>query len=266
MVNWDLLAMLIDTHCHLDFSEFDRDREEVLARAREAGVEYIINVGSTLENSRAASGLSKKFPAVFSSVGIHPHDAKDFSESNLLEIKELSKNPKVIAIGEVGLDFYRNLSEENVQEEAFRKFIGLAKERNLPLIFHCREAKGDFLRILKEESFPQMRGVVHCFSGDGIFLKACLDLGFYVSFTCNVTYKKADNLRQVLKLVPQDRFMLETDAPYLSPEGFRGKRNEPYQVRHLAEYIAKIKSVTFEEISQATTENAKRLFGLEGIC
>ncbi|MDP1852746.1 MAG: TatD family hydrolase [Candidatus Omnitrophota bacterium] len=255
--------MLIDTHCHLDFPEFDADREEVIRRAKDSGVEYIINVGSSLENSRAAVKLSKEYPAVFASVGIHPHDAKDFSEDNLLEIKELSKNPKVIAIGEVGLDFYRNLSEESVQEEVFRKFIGLAKERNLPLIFHCREAKADFLRILKEESFPQMRGVMHCFSGDKDFLRECLDLGLYVSFTCNVTYKKADNLCQVLKLVPQDKLMLETDAPYLSPEGFRGKRNEPYQVKLLAETIAKIRSVTFGEIAEATTVNAKKLFGLD---
>ena len=255
--------MLIDTHCHLDFPEFDADREEVIRRAKDSGAEYIINVGSSLENSRAAVKLSKEYPEVFASVGIHPHDAKDFSEDNLLEIKELSKNPKVIAIGEVGLDFYRNLSQDYVQERAFRKFIGLAKEQNLPLIFHCREAKADFLRILKEESFPQMRGVMHCFSGDEIFLKSCLDLGFYISFTCNVTHKKAENLRQVLKLVPQDKLMLETDAPYLSPEGFRGKRNEPYQVKLLAETIAKIRSVTFGEIAEATTVNAKKLFGLD---
>lgn len=255
--------MLIDTHCHLDFPEFDADRQEVIRRAKDSGVNYIINVGSSLENSRAAVKLSNEYPEVFASAGIHPHDAKDFSESNLLEIKELSKNPKVIAIGEVGLDFYRNLSEESAQEEAFRKFIALAKERNLPLIFHCREAQGDFLRILKEESFGQMRGVVHCFSGDEIFLKACLNFGFYVSFTCNVTYKKADNLRQVLKLVPQDRFMLETDAPYLSPEGFRGKRNEPYQVKLLAEYVAKIRQVDFKDISETTANNARILFGLK---
>lgn len=254
--------MLIDTHCHLDFPEFDADREGVMARAKEAHVEYIINVGSSLENSRAAVKLSKEFPAVFASVGIHPHDAKDFSQDNLLEIKELSKNHKVIAIGEVGLDFYRNLSEEHVQEHAFRKFIGLAKEQNLPLIFHCRQAQADFLRILKEESFPGIRGVVHCFSGDKDFLRECLDLGFYISFTCNVTYKKADNLRAVLKLVPEERLLLETDAPYLSPEGFRGKRNEPYQVKLLAEYIAKIRNTTLDEISQATTENTKRLFGI----
>lgn len=252
--------MLVDTHCHLDFPEFNDDREEVIKRAKAAGVEYIINVGSSLENSRAAIKLSQSYPQVFASVGIHPHDAKDFSETNLLEIKELSKNHKVIAIGEVGLDFYRNLSEENVQEEAFRKFINLAKEKNLPLIFHCRDAQADFLRILKEESFPRMRGVVHCFSGDSDFLKQCLDLGFYISFTCNITYKKADNLRQVLKLAPLDRLLLETDAPYLSPEGFRGKRNEPCQVKLLAEYITKIRNTAFDEIAQATTENARELF------
>ncbi|MEK6715652.1 MAG: TatD family hydrolase [Candidatus Omnitrophota bacterium] len=256
--------MLIDTHCHLDFPEFDADREGVMARAKEAHVEYIINVGSSLENSRAAVKLSQEFTAVFASAGIHPHDAKDFSEAAFNEIKELAKNnTKVIAIGEVGLDFYRNLSPKEIQEEAFRKFIGLAKERNLSLIFHCRQAQADFLRILKEESFPQMRGVVHCFSGDEIFLTACLDLGFYVSFTCNITYKKADNLRQILKVTPLDRLLLETDAPYLSPEGFRGKRNEPMQIKLLAEETSKIRQVSFKDVSEITTNNARILFGLK---
>lgn len=256
--------MLIDTHCHLDFPEFDIDREEVMARAKEAHVEYIINVGSSLENSRAAVKLSQEFPAVFASVGIHPHDASDFNQAAFNEIKELAKNNnRVIAIGEVGLDFYRNLSPKEIQEEAFRKFIGLAKKQGLPLIFHSRQAQADFLRILKEESFPGMRGVVHCFSGDEDFLRECLDLRLYISFTCNVTYKKADNLRQVLKVTPLDRLLLETDAPYLSPEGFRGKRNEPYQVKFLAEEAANIKQVSFKDISEATTNNARILFGLK---
>lgn len=256
--------MLIDTHCHLDFGEFDADREEVIRRAKEAGVEYIINVGSSLENSRAAAELSKKFPAVFASAGIHPHDAKDFSPAAFNEIRKLAKtNNRVIAIGEVGLDFYRNLSPKEVQEEAFRQFIRLAKELNLPLIFHCRDAKEEFLRILTEENFSGMRGVVHCFSGDEVFLKQCLDLGLYISFTCNITYKKADNLRALVKNMPLNRLLLETDAPYLSPEGFRGKRNEPLQIKLLAEHIAKIRGANFGEIAQTTTENTKRLFGID---
>lgn len=255
--------MLIDTHCHLDFSEFDVDREAVLVRAKEAGVEYIINVGSSLQNSRAAVSLANKYPSIFASVGIHPHDASDFDPASFDQIKELAKNNKrVIAIGEVGLDFYRNLSPKDIQEESFRQFIRLSKELNLPLIIHSRQAQQETLAILKEERYSALRGVVHCFSGDKDFLSECLSLGLYISFTCNVTYKKADSLREVLKLVPQDRLLLETDAPYLSPEGFRGKRNEPCQVKLLAEYIAQLKQVSFKDISEITTENTRNLFGV----
>lgn len=255
--------MLIDTHCHLDFPEFDIDREEVIKRARESGVEYVINVGSSLENSRAAVKLSKEFSAVFASVGIHPHDAKNFTPEAFNEIKELAKNnDKVIAIGEVGLDFYRNLSGGDMQEEVFRQFIRLSKGLSLPLVVHSRQAQSNTLSILKEERFSSMRGVVHCFSGDKSFLRECLDLGFYISFTCNLTYKKADNLREIFKMVPPDRLLLETDAPYLSPEGFRGRRNEPAFVRNLAEFIAQLSGRALNAVAEATTDNARSIFSL----
>lgn len=255
--------MLIDTHCHLDFSEFNLDRDDVLKRARDAGIEYIINIGSSLENSRASVALSEEYTSIFATVGIHPHDAKHFSEEDSSQIRELANNDRVVAIGEVGLDFYRNFSERAIQEEAFRKFIKLAEEKNLPLIIHSRAAQDDILRILKEERFASMRGVVHCFSGDEIFLKECLAMDFFVSFTCNITYRKAENLRNLVKLTPLSKLLLETDAPFLSPEGFRGKRNEPMQVKLLAETIAGIKQISFNEIAKVTTQNTKGLFGLD---
>lgn len=252
--------MLVDTHCHLDYPEYDTDRDEVITRAKAAGVEYIVNVGSSIEGSRRSVELAKKYPGVYAVVGIHPHEADSASEEIKKEIKLLSAKDKVVAIGEAGLDYYRNFSKPENQKPLFIFHIGLAKEKKLPLVMHSRQADVDTIGIIKE-NIP-FKGVIHCFSGGDKFLKSCLDLGLYVSFTCNVTYKKAGALRDVVKLVPLDRLMLETDCPYLSPEGFRGKRNEPSYVKLLAEQIALIKGLTFEEVSRVTTTNAESLFGI----
>ncbi len=250
--------MLVDTHCHLDFPEYDTDRDQVIERAKSSGVEYIINVGSSIEGSRRSAELAKKYPGVYAVVGIHPHEADSVSEEIKEEIKVLSGKGKVVAIGEAGLDYYRNFSKADNQKPLFIFHIKLAKEKNLPLVMHSRQAEEDTINIIRE-NMP-FNGAVHCFSGDEKFLKSCLDFGLYVSFTCNVTYKKAGNLRDIVKLVPLDRLMLETDCPYLSPEGFRGKRNEPSYVKLLAEHVAAIKGLTFEQISEATTANAENLF------
>jgi TatD DNase family protein len=253
--------MLIDTHCHLDFPDFDPDRDSIVAHARAAGVAGIINVASSLQGSRDAVALSKLYPDVYATVGIHPHDAKDCSESAWFEIKDLVREKKVVAVGEVGLDFYRNLSEPKVQQEVFRKFISLALEVRLPLIVHSRLAQEATLAILKENDGWTATGVViHCFSGDVDFLKTCLDLGFFVSFTCNITYKKAPSLRDVVRFVPLDRMFLETDAPFLAPEGKRGKRNEPANLVELAREVARIKQIDFETVCAQTTQNAKQFF------
>jgi len=252
--------MLIDTHCHLDFSPFDPDRDAVIQRAKEAGITYFINIGSTLESSIASCELASKYPEVYATVGMHPHDADSFNVQVEKRLKDLAGAKKVVAIGETGLDYYRNLSGQNNQKEAFNKQIKLAKDLNLPLVIHCRQAEIEIMRILKV-AMP-LRAVVHCFSGDENFLKECLDCGFFISFTCNITYKKAQGLRDMVKLTPLDRLMLETDAPYLSPEGFRGKRNEPLQIKLLAEEVSKIKGVSFEEIANKTTQNAKKFFSL----
>lgn len=252
--------MLIDTHCHLDFPEFDNDRDEVILRARDKGIEYIINIGSSLEGSRKSLELSQKYDFIYATVGIHPHEADKFEEKIGLEIEQLAKKDKVIAIGETGLDYYKNYSQRENQKSLFMWLVQLARNLRLPLVIHNRQAESDTLKILKEVMPP--KAVVHCFSGDENFLKECVDLGFSISFTCNLTYKKAQDLRNLVKLVPLERLMLETDAPFLPPEGFRGKRNEPMYVRYLAEEISRIKEVSLDGVAKITTANAKKFFNL----
>jgi TatD DNase family protein len=256
--------MLIDTHCHLDFPEFDADRDLVLERARAAGVGLIINVGSSIRGSQEAVGLAARYENVFASIGVHPHDAKECDEKALSVAEGLLAAKKVVAIGEVGLDYYRNLSLPQRQAAVFRSFIELAKKRHLPLIIHSRQAQEDTLAILKEADLKKLCGiVVHCFSGDMDFLKKCLDLGFFVSFTCNVTYKKAQPLRDIVRLVPLENMFLETDAPFLAPEGKRGERNESAYMVALAQEVGRIKGIDFEKVCFQTTQNAARFFKLE---
>jgi TatD DNase family protein len=250
--------MLVDTHCHLDFPEFDQDRDEVIERAKSQGIDYIVNIGASLEGSRRSVELAQKYSSIYATVGIHPHEADNFNPEIEKEIKDLAKKDKVVAIGEIGLDYFKGYSKKENQLPLFLNLIKLGKELKLPLVIHTREAQADTLRILKEAQ--PVKAVVHCFSGDKAFLKECLDLGFLVSFTCNVTYKKAAGLREIVKVAPLDSLLLETDAPYLSPEGLRGKRNEPAQVRLLAELVAKLKGLKFEEVAEATTLNARRFF------
>lgn len=274
--------MLIDTHCHLDFPPFDPDRDAVIQRAKIAGITYFINIGSTLESSQASCELANKYSEIYATVGVHPHDADTFDQAAEDKLKTLAKNSKVVAIGETGLDYYRNLSSQQNQKKAFIKQVELAKNLDLPLVIHSRQAETEVMQILK--SAMPLRAVIHCFSGDENFLKSCLDCGFFISFTCNITYparvsnrgrdpatgnkesqrdKKAQNLREMVRLTPLNKLMLETDAPYLSPEGFRGKRNEPFQIKLLAEEVSRIKGVSFEEIADRTTQNAKGFFNLK---
>ncbi len=253
--------MLIDTHSHLDFPQFDADREAVLARANDNGVRFVVNVGSSLAGSRAAVLMAQKYSQLYAVVGIHPHEADACGEAEVRMIEELAKDPKVVGIGEAGLDYYKNFSRPDKQRELFPLQVRLAAKLSLPLVIHCRQAENDCLKILKE-NMP-LKAVVHCFSGNLEFLEECLGMGFFVSFTCNITYKKAENLRDAVRAAPLDRIFLETDAPYLSPEGFRGKRNEPSFVKHLAEYIAGLKGISFEEVAAATSANAVNFFRLK---
>lgn len=254
--------MFIDTHAHLDFPDFDSDRDNLINRLPQDDVDAVISVGSSLKGSVASVELAKKYPPVYASVGVHPHDASDINSDTFGRIKELSSSEKVVAIGEVGLDFYRLLSPAEKQKEAFVKFIELSYLSGLPLIIHSRQAEQDTIEILKVNAKGSLRGVVHCFSGSRDFLKDCLDLGLFISFTCNITYKKSDTLRELVKFTPFDRMLLETDCPYLSPEGMRGKRNEPANVKVLAQIVAQLRGCAIEEVAGKTSENAKTLFGL----
>jgi len=252
--------MLIDTHCHLDFKDFDADRPQVIQRALKAGVGQFIDIGATLDSSAEACALADKYQEVYASVGLHPHDADTFDQQSQEKLRQLASGKKVVAIGETGLDYYRNLSAKESQKQAFLKQIDLAKDLNLPLVIHCRQAEEDTLKILK--SALPLRAVIHCFSGERGFLEECLLCGFFISYTCNITYKNSSSLRQMVELTPLDRMMLETDSPYLSPDGFRGKRNEPAQIKLLAEVVSRIKGVDFETIASETTRNAKGFFKL----
>ncbi len=266
--------MFVDTHCHLDFPEFDQDRDEVIRRAKDEGIGYIINVGASLSGSKKALELSRQHNFIYATIGLHPHEADKFDDKVAATIEKLAREDKVVAIGETGLDYYlsaarlpdgqgqagKNYSKAENQKALFRYLVKLAKDSGLPLVIHNRQAQDDTLKILNE--VMPMKAVVHCFSGDENFLKKCLDSGFFISFTCNITYKKAKDLRTLVKLIPLDRLMLETDAPFLPPEGFRGKRNEPAYVKFLAEEVARIKEVGLEEVAGITTDNARRFFNL----
>ncbi|MFH0827400.1 MAG: TatD family hydrolase [Candidatus Omnitrophota bacterium] len=257
-MNSELRTQLIDTHCHLDFPEFDADREEVIARAKEQGIEAMVNIGSSLKATERSLQLAKQYDFIYATAGIHPHEADKFSSKDEQTFLEFLKQEKVVAVGEIGLDYFKNYSRPENQRTLFRTLLRLAKERDLPLVIHCRQAEQDTLKILKE--FEILEAVVHCFSSGADFLKECLDSGFFVSFTCNITYKKAEGLRDVVRVTPLERLLLETDAPFLPPEAFRGQRCEPLYVRHLAEEIARIKEISVDEVARVTTHNAKTFF------
>lgn len=268
--------MYIDTHCHLDFKDYDEDREAVIARAKEKGVDYIIDVGSNLESSRRAVELAARHDMIYASVGIHPHDARDVSacgaERSLPEggcgfddIEYLASRDKVLAIGEVGLDYFRNLSPQKAQRDAFISFLRLKNKLKLPVIIHIREAHQDALEILRAEDIAPIKGVIHCFSGDKSNAKAYLDMGLDISFTCNITYKKSEALKDVAKYVPIENILLETDAPFLPPQDLRGERNEPAHIIHIAEELAKIKGLSIEDVARITSLNAKALFKIGSV-
>jgi TatD DNase family protein len=251
--------VLIDTHCHLDMEAFDDDRSEVLKRAGEARIKYLINAGSDRDGNIRGLGLSKEYPNVYSAVGIHPHDAKTLDESLYRELKKWAKEPKVVAVGEIGLDYHYLHSPKGVQIEAFRRQAALARGLGLPIIVHSREAKNDTLRVLREET-TGTPGVLHCFSGDIDMAQKAMELGYYISIAGPVTFKNAAELREVAGFVPDEFLLIETDAPYLTPVPLRGKRNEPSFLRHTAEVVAEIRGVNISDLARITTHNAMRLF------
>lgn len=261
--------MLIDTHVHLDSKEFQGDVTNVLARARAAGVAKMINVGYDALSSRRGIDLSRMNQEIFVAVGIHPHNALGFDIEAYQQILTLASHKKVVAIGEIGLDYYylkrssqySNYPSREHQIIAFEQMMDLALELKLPVIIHAREADADILAILKSYS-PEVTGVIHCFSGDFDFASQVLDLGFAISFTGNITFKNNDKLREVVTRIPLGSIMIETDCPDLAPEPYRGKRNEPSLVVKIAEKIAEIKQVSFSEVARTTTRKAEKLFNL----
>ncbi|NQT46769.1 MAG: YchF/TatD family DNA exonuclease [Candidatus Omnitrophica bacterium] len=255
-------SKIIDTHAHLDFPQFDSDRPQVIERAKKAGVEYMVNVGSSLEGSRRSVELAGISKFIYATVGIHPHDAAKVDDKVFAELELLAKGERVVGIGEIGLDYYKSKVPKGLQQEAFRRFLDLAVRLKLPAIIHNRDADDDTLTILKEFSAKGLKGVMHCFSGDEEYLKECLGLGLYVSFTCNITFKNAKRLREVCCNTPIERLMLETDCPFLAPQVVRGSRNEPANLRYLVELLAELKGLTVEDVARITTYNAKSFFSI----
>ncbi len=254
-----MTPFLVDTHAHLDFNVYDGDRDQVVYRANEADVRAIITIGIDLVSSRKAVSLAEKYSSVYAAIGIHPHDVVAAGEDDLEQLASLAQHPKVVAIGEVGLDFFRNLSPPEVQRRYFRNFLDLSLRTDKPLIIHTRDADEAMLSMLGEKSRPSWQGVFHCFSGDARMAEKVLAMGFYISFTGVVTFK---NFRAVelLRQIPLERLLLETDCPFMTPEPHRGKRNEPAYVHYIAQKIAEIKGIDYEKVAYTTSQNFERLF------
>jgi TatD DNase family protein len=254
--------MLIDSHAHIQGKEYAGETEAVIARALEAGVATIIAVGGAgdMSSNNQAVALAAQFENVYATVGMHPHDAKDVGVDELRSLRELASHPKVVAVGETGLDYYYNHSPHDVQRRVFAQFIHMARETELPIVVHERDAAKEAEELLRCEGAEKLRGVIHCFTGDYEAARAYLDLGFYLSFTGIITFKNAEPLREVVRKVPLERMFVETDSPYLTPVPHRGKRNEPAYVCFVAETIAKVKGVELAEVARVTSENVKKLF------
>jgi TatD DNase family protein len=257
-----VFLLLFDTHVHLNAEQFNEDVEEVIERAKEAGVEYMVVVGFDRPTINRALELVEKYDFLYASVGWHPVDAIDMEEEDLQWIEELASHPKVVAIGEMGLDYHWDKSPKSVQQEVFRKQIQLAKRVKLPIVIHNREATQDIVDILREESAQEVGGIMHCFSGSAEVAQQCIDMNFYISLGGPVTFKNAKKPKEVAKEIPLDNMLVETDCPFLAPHPYRGKRNEPAYVRLVAQQIAEIKEISVEEVEEITTKNAKRLFGI----
>jgi TatD DNase family protein len=272
--------MFVDSHCHIDGPEYDTDRDEVIARALEVGVTTMLNVGTGDPHSgvfERAVALAEQHPEVYCAIGVHPHDAKLFDEAAQQRLIDLAKqSSRVVAWGEIGLDYHYDHSPREVQREVFRRQLGIARELNLPVVIHSRAADEDTIAIVREHGGTGVSpvnhaedaratprtGVLHCFGGSLQMAEQAIELGFFISFAGNLTFKKADDLRAIARKLPLDRLLVETDCPYLTPVPFRGKRNEPARVVETAKFLAELKGVSLEEVGKVTTENFARLFGV----
>lgn len=257
------VVVLIDSHSHIDMRQFDKDRDSVMERARQAGVAAVVDVGCDLASSGAAIALAERYEGVFATVGFHPHSAASIADGDLDSLAETARHPGVVAIGEIGLDFYRNLSPREAQIDAFKRQLGLARDLDLPVVIHSRQANDEVFDILSKWAVGSQGplGVLHCFSGDRELAASYIDMGFHISIAGPVTYNKS-SAADIARNMPLDRLLIETDCPFLTPHPYRGKRNEPAYVSFVADRLGEIRGVPSEEIAKRTADNAIRLFRL----
>lgn len=254
-------AMLVDTHAHLDDRKFSDEREDVIQRSLAAGVRCIITVGTDLDSSHAAVALAQQHASVYAAVGVHPHDAARVGPDTMDRLRQCAGEDRVVAIGETGLDFYRNLSPHERQKEVFVAHLELARRVNKPVIIHDRDAHSETMAVLRETGWNHP-GVLHCFSGDREMALEAIEMGFYISFAGPVTFSNAHRLQELARVLPLERILVETDCPYLAPQPHRGQRNEPANVYWVAARIAALREISLQQVAEVTTENARQLFGL----
>lgn len=254
--------MFIDSHAHLDDKKFDRDRDMIIKNLRSNGIEIVVNVGADLKSSKSTVELAKEYENIYAVIGVHPHSASELNRDAIETLKSLSKEEKVVAIGEIGLDFYYDNSPRDIQRSAFKTQIQLAKELSLPIVIHSRQADQETFDTIKELKDENLKVLLHCYSGSVELAEEYLKLGCYISLGGPVTFKNARVPKEVAKMVPLDRLLVETDCPYLTPVPYRGKRNEPMFVKYTAEKIAEIKGIELEELAKSTLENTRKFFSI----
>lgn len=253
--------MFFDSHAHLDDDRFSPDREKVINSLKKNGVDFYINVGADMLSSEKSIKLAEEYDFIYASVGVHPHDAASLAEEDMARLKKMLTHKKVVALGEIGLDYFYDNSPRDIQKKWFIRQLQIAKETDMPVIIHCRDAVGECMDIIRKSEHK--KGVMHCFSGSAETAEELANMGWYVSFSGSVTFKNVEKLRRAASAVPLDRLMIETDSPYLSPEPVRGTRNTPQNVRYVAEKIAEIKQISVEEVAKITFENAKKFFNIQ---
>jgi len=254
--------MFIDSHAHLDDERFNLDRELLINNLKSNNIDLVLNISADLESSKASVELAERHENIYAVVGVHPHSAKDFTQEIYTDLKRLAENKKVLAIGEIGLDFYYDNSPRDIQRQVFKQQLELAKEVNLPVVIHTRDAAKETFDIIKVAANEGIRGVIHAFSGSVEVAREYIKLGFYIAIGGPVTFKNSKVVKEVAKDIPLDRLLIETDCPYLTPEPYRGKRNEPMYVRYAAERIAEIRGISVEEVARVTSDNVHKLFGI----
>ncbi|MGE4282557.1 MAG: TatD family hydrolase [Clostridia bacterium] len=255
--------MFFDSHAHYDDERFNEDRASVLRQMKDAKVDWILNAGADVASSQRSVQLTQDYDFIYASVGVHPHDTGEMDEKEIRSLEDLAGNDKVVAIGEIGLDYYYDHSPREIQKYWFRRQMQLAKRLRLPVIIHNRDAHADTMEIITSEDISSLGGVLHCFSGSWEMAKRLIEMGVYISFAGPVTFKNAIKSVEVVKNMPMDKILIETDSPYLTPVPYRGKRNDSTYIKYIAEHIANIRGITVEEVAERTMDNTKRLFKIE---